>query len=117
MDDKLTKMTCSSLEEIKLLNSEEIEKNYSKLNNHWKLSENKLVWDIKLKNFKEVLAFVNVIGAIAEAENHHPDICLSYNKINLTTSTHSKGGLTLCDFILASKIEAGYILLNLPDTE
>jgi 4a-hydroxytetrahydrobiopterin dehydratase len=59
------------------------------------------------KNFKEALAFINKVGAIAEEENHHPDINLhDWNKVKLTLSTHAIGGLSENDFILASKIDA-----------
>jgi|GEM_PF-184744 len=59
------------------------------------------------KNFKEALAFVNKIGALAELEGHHPDIYLKdYKFVELTLSTHAIGGLSQNDFILAAKIDA-----------
>jgi|SRR6185503_9349272 len=65
--------------------------------------------DYKFKDFKEALAFVNKVGAIAEEEGHHPDINLhGWNKVKLTLSTHAIGGLSENDFILASKIDSGY---------
>lgn len=58
------------------------------------------------KNFKEALAFVNKVGAIAEEEGHHPDINLhDWKKVTFTLSTHAIGGLSENDFILAAKIE------------
>ena len=75
-------------------------------------------WDISLdtksmfrrygfKNFKEALAFVNKVGALAESEGHHPDIYLKdYKFVELTLSTHAIGGLSQNDFILAAKIDA-----------
>ncbi len=64
----------------------------------------------KLKNFKEALAFVNKVGALAEEEGHHPDIRLySWNKVKLTLSTHAIGGLSENDFIMATKIETDAI--------
>lgn len=61
----------------------------------------------KFKNFKEALAFVTKVGALAESEGHHPDINLhGWNKVKLTLSTHAIGGLSENDFILASKIDA-----------
>jgi len=57
------------------------------------------------KNFKEALDFVNKVGVIAEAEDHHPDISIfSYKKVKIELTTHSLGGLSENDFILASKI-------------
>ncbi len=59
------------------------------------------------KNFKEALAFVNKVGALAESEGHHPDIYLKdYKFVELTVSTHAIGGLSQNDFILAAKIDA-----------
>jgi len=62
--------------------------------------------EYKFKDFKEALAFVNKVGALAEEANHHPDILLyGWNKVKLSLSTHSAGGLTEKDFTLASKID------------
>ena len=46
------------------------------------------------KDFAAALAWVNRVGELAEARNHHPDIAISWNKVTLTLSTHSAGGLT-----------------------
>jgi 4a-hydroxytetrahydrobiopterin dehydratase len=59
-----------------------------------------------LKNFAESLDFVQRVGALAEAADHHPDIDIRWNKVRLVLSTHSKGGLTELDFSLAAQIEA-----------
>jgi len=49
---------------------------------------------------------VNRVAELAEAANHHPDIFLhGWNKVRLTLSTHSQGGLTDADFKLASQID------------
>ena len=56
--------------------------------------------------FKEAMAFINRVAEIAEAEKHHPDIHVFYNKVRLELSTHSIGGLSENDFILAAKINA-----------
>lgn len=60
--------------------------------------------EFKFKNFKQALAFVNHIGAIAEAEGHHPDLELGWGRVGVRLSTHAIGGLSLNDFILAAKI-------------
>ena len=58
------------------------------------------------KDFKEALAFVNKVGALAEEEGHHPDINLfDYQNVLITLSTHAIGGLSDNDFILAAKID------------
>ena len=61
--------------------------------------------EYRFKNFKEALAFVNKVGALAEEEGHHPDMQLfGWNKVKLSLTTHSIGGLSENDFILASKV-------------
>ena len=78
-------------------------------------SDDKSVWDVvndklierefKFKDFKEALAFVNKVGAIAESEGHHPDITIfGWNKVSITLFTHSIGGLSINDFVVAAKI-------------
>src|SRR5512141_1849690 len=56
-------------------------------------------------DFKQALALVNRIGAIAEEQNHHPDICLFWGKVEVKIYTHKVEGLTESDFVLAAKIE------------
>src|SRR5213593_5064090 len=56
------------------------------------------------RDFSEALAFINQVGALAEAMNHHPDIANSWATVRLTLTTHDKGGLTHLDFDLAKKI-------------
>ena len=67
----------------------------------------KEIWkDYVLRDFIQSVDFVNAIADVAEAANHHPDIKIAYNKVTLTLSTHSVGGLTKMDFIVASQIDA-----------
>lgn len=58
------------------------------------------------KNFKQALALVGNVAAIAEAEGHHPDIALGWGYAGFRLWTHSIGGLHENDFIMASKINA-----------
>lgn len=55
-------------------------------------------------DFKEALAFVNRVGALAEQLDHHPDIDIRYSRVTLALTTHDAGGLTARDFELASRI-------------
>ena len=59
----------------------------------------------RFKNFADALIFVNRVGAIAEEEGHHPDIALAWGKVGITLTTHSIGGLSENDFIVAAKID------------
>ena len=56
-------------------------------------------------DFKEALAFVNKVGAIAEEQGHHPDIFLAWGKVAVTLWTHKVDGITESDFIMAAKID------------
>ena len=72
----------------------------------WKLSDTKVITkEFKFKNFKEAMGFVNRVAEAAEAEGHHPDVHISYNRSELALSTHAIGGLSENDFILAAKID------------
>jgi 4a-hydroxytetrahydrobiopterin dehydratase len=65
-----------------------------------------IVREWKLADFAAAIAFVDRVAEVAEAANHHPDILLhGWNKVRLTLSTHSEGGLTAADFELASQID------------
>ena len=56
-------------------------------------------------DFLAAMAFVDKIAALAEAEGHHPDFCVHYNRVDVTLWTHAVGGLSENDFILAAKID------------
>jgi 4a-hydroxytetrahydrobiopterin dehydratase len=57
------------------------------------------------KDFVRSMGFVNSVALLAEKANHHPDIDIRWNKVTLTLSTHSAGGLTEKDFALAADID------------
>ncbi len=56
-------------------------------------------------DFRQALAFVNKVGEMAEEQGHHPDIYLTWGKVEIKTWTHKIDGLTESDFILAAKID------------
>ena len=56
-------------------------------------------------DFEDSMKFVNHVAVIAEQEEHHPDIYISYNTVRLDIWTHKIDGLTESDFILAAKID------------
>jgi 4a-hydroxytetrahydrobiopterin dehydratase len=72
----------------------------------WHAERETIVRELKLADFAAAIAFVDRVAALAEAANHHPDILVhGWNKVRLTLSTHSEGGLTDADFRLASQID------------
>lgn len=78
---------------------------------NWKLRKEKeidtLVREFEMKNFATVIAAVDTIAALAEAEGHHPNIYIyNYKQLRVELSTHKIKGLSVNDFILAAKIDA-----------
>lgn len=72
----------------------------------WRREGEAISREWELKDFAAALSFVDRVGDAAERANHHPDILLhGWNKVRLTLSTHSDGGLTQADFDLARRID------------
>lgn len=70
-------------------------------------SDNKSIsFNYKFKNYYQTMAFINVVAQIAHQQDHHPDISFGYNNCTVSFSTHSIGGLSINDFICATKINA-----------
>ncbi|MEI6284479.1 MAG: 4a-hydroxytetrahydrobiopterin dehydratase [Opitutae bacterium] len=87
------------------LNSDQIKLALSGLK-HWRFEDDKLLMDIKLKNFSESLSFLVKVGIEAEKLNHHPEIHNIYNKVALKLTTHDAGNrVTEKDIVLARAIE------------
>ena len=61
---------------------------------------------IEFANFAESLAFVNAVGALAEAADHHPDITFGWGYAEMALTTHDRGGVTAVDIALARQIDA-----------
>ena len=73
---------------------------------NWKFENDSISKQFQFKDFIEALSFVNAVGLESEKMDHHPDILMfAWNKVKITISTHSAGGVTDKDFILAQKIE------------
>jgi 4a-hydroxytetrahydrobiopterin dehydratase len=89
------------------MGAEEVEQ-YLRIVTGWALADGpEIRKGYKFKDFAQALAFVNMVGAIAETEGHHPDIFLhGWNQVELRLSTHAIHGLHLNDFVLASKVDA-----------
>jgi 4a-hydroxytetrahydrobiopterin dehydratase len=69
--------------------------------------DNKTIWkEYDFKGFADGMAFANKIAILAEDENHHPNLTVSWGKVLVELSTHAIGGLSENDFIVAAKIES-----------
>ena len=76
--------------------------------NDWELDESgkEISRSFTFKNYYQTMAFVNALAWIAHQEDHHPDLQVGYNRVQVRFSTHSIGGLSQNDFICAAKIDA-----------
>jgi 4a-hydroxytetrahydrobiopterin dehydratase len=72
----------------------------------WTLEGGEISRTVQRKDFKDAIIFVGGVACLAEQANHHPDILIQWNKVTLTLSTHSAGGLTAADFGLARRISS-----------
>lgn len=89
-----------------LLTAEQIERALAELSVEWTVvGGSRLRREYTFEDFAQALEFVNRVGSLAEEAQHHPDIALSWGKVSVVLSTHSLGGLTTKDFMLANKIE------------
>ena len=71
----------------------------------FEIHEDRLVRVVTTSSFRAALGFVNAVGEIAEAHDHHPDIDIRYSTVILFLSTHDAGGLTELDFTVARAID------------
>lgn len=79
----------------------------ARLGHGWKVeNEHHLEKQFAFRDFKQALDFTNKVGAMAEAQGHHPDIYLAWGKVGITLWTHKIDGLTESDFAMAAKIES-----------
>jgi 4a-hydroxytetrahydrobiopterin dehydratase len=76
----------------------------------WKLENGKIVKTYDFGNYYETLAFVNAIAYVIHAEDHHPELIVTYNRCAVKFDTHSvnagRGGISENDFICAAKLDA-----------
>ena len=87
------------------LAGEELERFKHQLPNWQVVGNHHLLRNFSFPDFRTALDFVNKAGAIAEEEGHHPDMLLSWGRVEVKIWTHKIDGLTESDFILAAKIE------------
>lgn len=94
------------MSEARTLLSAEVVKQRAALLSGWTAVDcERLTKTFRFPDFQKGLDFVNQVGAIAEKQGHHPDIQLSWGKVEVATWTHDAGGITEQDFRLATQIE------------
>lgn len=72
----------------------------------WERADASITSMVTLGDFRDAMLYACAVAYLAQAANHHPDIAIQWNKVTLTLSTHSAGGLTGADFALAGQISA-----------
>jgi 4a-hydroxytetrahydrobiopterin dehydratase len=88
---------------MELLSDDEISARLAALPG-WERAGDSITTAVTRTDFRAALLYVGAVAYLAEAANHHPDILIQWNRVTLTLSTHSAGGLTAADFALADKI-------------
>ncbi|MBC7446235.1 MAG: 4a-hydroxytetrahydrobiopterin dehydratase [Polaromonas sp.] len=92
------------------LGATEVVTQLSKLNGEqalgWRLIDGALEKTFDFKNFHATIGFVNAVAFIANAENHHPDLAVSYGRCTVRFNTHDVQGISVSDFFCASKVDA-----------
>ncbi|MCE9613392.1 MAG: 4a-hydroxytetrahydrobiopterin dehydratase [Lentisphaerae bacterium] len=78
----------------------------AQLGNGWDvINEHHLEKEFTFRNFREALDFTNRVGAIAEQQNHHPDLHVGWGRVKVLIWTHKIDGLTESDFVFAAKAD------------
>jgi 4a-hydroxytetrahydrobiopterin dehydratase len=91
------------------LRGAELQALHARLGRSWGVvGEHHLEREYRFPDFRTALAFVNRIGAMAEEQNHHPDLLLAWGRVRVTVWTHAIDGLTESDFVLAAKCDRLY---------
>lgn len=90
------------------LSGAEVSELLARLDSGWTVEQEgrRLVKSWRFRDFAEALVFVNRVGDVAEAADHHPDIAFGWGRATITLWTHAIGGLHRNDFIVAARIEA-----------
>ena len=71
----------------------------------WRVRRGHLVRALRFADFAAAMRFVNAMARIAEREDHHPDFAVHFDRVEIELWTHSVGGLSENDFILAAKLD------------
>jgi len=106
--ENLTSLNCKRPQKGEALTSADVLKHHSQLPD-WQIIERDKIPRLErvflFKNFLQALAFTNQVGALAEAEDHHPAILTEWGRVTVTFWTHFLKGLHLNDFIAAAKTD------------
>lgn len=106
LDNELSNRECvPCLKSLPPFSKDQIDAHLSQLEGWDLVSGFRLEKIFKFRDFREALDFTNRVGLLAERQQHHPNIYLTWGKVMVSLYTHKIGGLHLNDFILAAKID------------
>jgi len=103
--NQLSQQRCKPLEGQPPMSPPQIESQLAQLGG-WALHDGAIEKSYRFGDFHDTMAFVNALAWIAHAEDHHPDLAVSYNRCVVRFTTHSVGGISINDFICAAKVDA-----------
>ena len=89
-----------------VLSDEQVERHLVELLPAWRLADGSIRRSIRTGGWKATLMVTNTIGHLAETAWHHPELQLSYARVDIGLNTHDAGGITAKDLALAAQIEA-----------
>jgi 4a-hydroxytetrahydrobiopterin dehydratase len=90
---------------MKTFSEEEILEHIDLHLKNWKLENNALKRDFKFRSFIDAFSFMTAVALEAEKMNHHPDWSNGYNRVKVSITNHTAGGITQLDFDLAEKMD------------
>jgi 4a-hydroxytetrahydrobiopterin dehydratase len=105
MTTDLKTMRCKPLDGQAAMADGEIRKHLAQAPG-WAIAGGAIEKSYKFTDYHRTMAFVNAVAWIAHAEDHHPDLAVSYGRCTVRFNTHSVGGISINDFICAAKVDA-----------
>ncbi len=101
----LAQQRCQPMEGQLALNSDEISRLLEQTPG-WVLAADAIEKRYTFPDFHRTMGFVNALAWVANTEDHHPDLLVSYGQCTVRFNTHSVGGISINDFICAAKVDA-----------
>jgi len=109
--EKAKCIPCGEANPDDVLSSQKVSERLSELKEWKSIKDGKAITkEFTFKDFVKAMAFVDQVADVAEGAGHHPDIFISYNHVTLELSTHSVGGVTENDFIVAGQVDGLWLV-------
>lgn len=105
--DELIALHCRALEGSAAMDDEAVRSQLEALP-AWSADGKRIRRRYAFANYWEAIAFVNALAYVIHREDHHPELTIGYDRIDVAFDTHSVGGISENDFICAAKCDAVY---------